>query len=77
MRRVTTSVWTLIGPPLMSFLLLRVSGEWLLESSLKTCTIGYQIYVNRTRVFFPWPPRRQGKGMRPIAAGDRDRPHAK
>ena len=49
--------WTIISPLLMSFLLLRVSGVTLLESSLRERKAGYAEYVARTSVFFPWPPR--------------------
>jgi steroid 5-alpha reductase family enzyme len=54
--------WTVISPALMSFLLIRVSGVRLLESSLKARTQGYQDYVKRTSAFFPWPPRRAKSG---------------
>ena len=50
--------WTLIGPVLMSFLLLRVSGVRLLESSLKSRVEGYEEYTRTTSAFFPLPPRR-------------------
>jgi steroid 5-alpha reductase family enzyme len=49
--------WTLVSPLVMSFLLLRVSGVALLESSLKGRTEGYAEYIRRTSPFFPWPPR--------------------
>ena len=49
--------WTLVGPALMSFLLIRVSGVRLLESSLKSRVAGYEAYVRRTSSFFPLPPR--------------------
>jgi steroid 5-alpha reductase family enzyme len=48
--------WTVIGPALMSFLLLRVSGVTLLEKSMRKRP-GYDEYVRRTSAFFPWPPR--------------------
>jgi steroid 5-alpha reductase family enzyme len=50
--------WTLLGPVLMSLLLMRVSGVPLLENSLRSRVAGYQQYVDRTSPFFPWPPRR-------------------
>lgn len=50
--------WTAIGPALMSFLLLRVSGVALLERSLKKRRPGYEAYIRRTSAFFPWPPKR-------------------
>ena len=52
--------WTISGPILMSFLLIRVSGVRLLESSLQRRVEGYDRYVRRTSAFFPWPPRRAG-----------------
>lgn len=50
--------WTLIGPVVMTVLLLRVSGVTLLESSLKSRLEGYDEYVRATPAFFPWFPRR-------------------
>lgn len=49
--------WTVIGPIVMSVLLLRVSGVTLLEASLRKRRPGYEQYVRRTSAFFPWPPR--------------------
>lgn len=49
--------WTIIGPIVMSVLLMRVSGVTLLEKSLKERKSGYQKYVERTNAFFPWPPQ--------------------
>jgi steroid 5-alpha reductase family enzyme len=49
--------WTVVGPLLMSFLLVRVSGVRLLESSLRRRLEGYEEYVRRTNAFIPWPPR--------------------
>jgi steroid 5-alpha reductase family enzyme len=48
--------WTAVGPAIMSFLLMRVSGVPLLERSLKERRPGYADYVRRTSAFFPWPP---------------------
>jgi len=54
----TGAWWTAIGPALMTFLLLRVSGVAMLEQKLrKTCT-DYEAYVRRTSAFVPLPPRR-------------------
>jgi steroid 5-alpha reductase family enzyme len=53
--------WTLPGPLLMSFLLLRVSGVPLLERGLRKRRPGYADYVARTSAFFPLPPRRRPK----------------
>ena len=53
----TQDGWTVISPLVMSFLLLRVSGVKLLESSLRTRVAGYESYVERTSAFFPLPPK--------------------
>ena len=50
--------WTVVGPAVMSLLLIRVSGAALLERSLSQRREGYADYVARTSAFFPWPPRR-------------------
>ena len=49
--------WTAIGPAVMSFLLVRVSGVRLLESTIGARRPGYAAYVARTNAFFPGPPR--------------------
>jgi steroid 5-alpha reductase family enzyme len=49
--------WTLIGPLLMTTLLVRVSGVALLERAMATRP-GYAEYVARTSSFLPRPPRR-------------------
>lgn len=51
--------WTALGPLVMSFLLIRVSGVALLERSLQHSKEGYADYIARTSAFFPWPPRPQ------------------
>ena len=53
--------WTIIGPLLMSFLLIRVSGVRLLESSLRTRVEGYEEYVRNTSSFLPLPPRQNSQ----------------
>lgn len=50
--------WTIFGPALMTYLLLRVSGVTLLERSLRTSRPGYAEYIERTSAFVPWPPKR-------------------
>ncbi len=50
--------WTISGPLLMSFLLIRVSGVALLESSLSQRLDGYSDYVRRTSSFYPRRPRK-------------------
>jgi len=49
--------WTAIGPALMTFLLLKVSGVALLEKSLVASNPRYAEYQRRTSSFIPWPPR--------------------
>lgn len=48
--------WTLFGPLLLSFFLLRVSGVSLLEQDITERRPAYQDYIRRTSTFFPWPP---------------------
>jgi steroid 5-alpha reductase family enzyme len=50
--------WSLIGPALLTFLLVRVSGVALLESTIAERRPGYRDYVARTSAFVPWFPRR-------------------
>jgi steroid 5-alpha reductase family enzyme len=49
--------WTAIGPALMTFLLLKVSGVTLLEKSLVASNPLYAGYQRRTSSFIPWPPK--------------------
>ena len=50
--------WTVIGPIVMSTLLLRVSGVRMLERTIATRRAGYREYALRTSAFFPRPPRK-------------------
>jgi steroid 5-alpha reductase family enzyme len=50
--------WVLIGPFVMTVLLVRVSGVALLEKSLIKRKPGYAEYAARTSAFIPMPPRR-------------------
>jgi len=50
-------VWSVIGPALMTFLLLRVSGVPLLERSIQRRRPEYAEYARHTSAFFPRPPR--------------------
>ncbi len=50
--------WAFVGPLLMSFLLLRVSGVAMLEKTIAARRPGYEEYLRRTSAFFPFPPRR-------------------
>ncbi|GJM37886.1 MAG: hypothetical protein DHS20C19_12530 [Acidimicrobiales bacterium] len=47
----------IIGPAVMTFMLLRVSGVAMLERGLMKRREGYAEYVTRTATFFPRPPR--------------------
>lgn len=49
--------WTLVGPALMTFLLLRISGVQLLERGLRKRKPDYEAYAARTPSFIPRPPR--------------------
>ncbi len=48
--------WSIAGPALMSFLLLKVSGVALLEKDIGERRPKYREYVARTNAFFPGPP---------------------
>lgn len=49
--------WTVVGPVVMSVLLVRVSGVSLLEKDISARRPGYADYVRRTSAFLPRPPR--------------------
>lgn len=48
---------SIVGPVLMTFLLMRVSGVSMLEKTLKETKPEYQNYVRCTSAFFPMPPK--------------------
>lgn len=50
--------WTVVGPALMSILLLKVSGVTLLEKTLTESKAEYSDYVRSTNAFFPGPARK-------------------
>ena len=52
--------WTVVGPLVMSLLLLRVSGVTLLEKSLAKRKPAYAEYAARTNAFFPGRQSRPG-----------------
>lgn len=54
---VPGAAWTLLGPALMTFLLLRISGVHLLERGLRKRKPEYEAYAARTSAFIPRPPR--------------------
>ena len=47
--------WSLLGPVLMIFLLLKVSGVSMLESTISSRRPGYQQYKEEVSAFIPWP----------------------
>jgi steroid 5-alpha reductase family enzyme len=49
--------WSILGPAIMSYLLLRVSGVTLLERHIGKRRPGYADYVRRTSTFLPRRPR--------------------
>jgi len=49
--------WTLAGPVVMSYLLMRVSGVTLLEQTIVDRRPEYAAYQRRTNAFFPGRPR--------------------
>jgi steroid 5-alpha reductase family enzyme len=51
--------WTIVGPLVMSVLLIRVSGKALLERSMAERRPAYADYVRSTSGFVPRPPRRR------------------
>jgi steroid 5-alpha reductase family enzyme len=52
----TGAWWSLVGPALMTFLLVRVSGVSLLEKDIAGRRPDYVAYVRRTSPFLPRPP---------------------
>jgi steroid 5-alpha reductase family enzyme len=49
--------WSVVGPAVITFLLLRVSGVSLLEKDIGKRRPQYADYVLKTNAFFPGPPR--------------------
>jgi steroid 5-alpha reductase family enzyme len=49
--------WTLLGPLVMSILLIRVSGAARLERNISDRRPEYADYIRRTPAFFPGPPK--------------------
>jgi steroid 5-alpha reductase family enzyme len=55
--------WAVVGPLLMSILLLRVSGVALLERDIGERRPAYRDYMLRTNAFFPGAPARSTRGI--------------
>jgi steroid 5-alpha reductase family enzyme len=51
------AAWTLIGPLVLSFFLLKVSGVAMLEKDIGGRRPAYQEYIEKTSAFLPRPPR--------------------
>ena len=49
--------WSVVGPLVMSVLLIKVSGVALLEKDIGDRRPDYNAYIQRTNAFFPGPPR--------------------
>lgn len=49
--------WTAVGPLVMTYLLVRVSGKAMLERDIGKRRPGYEEYIRRTSGFFPLPPK--------------------
>jgi steroid 5-alpha reductase family enzyme len=54
---VPGAAWTVIGPIVMTVLLIRISGVHLLERGLRKRKPDYEAYIARTPAFIPRPPR--------------------
>jgi steroid 5-alpha reductase family enzyme len=56
---LSTDYWpaSLIGPVVITFLLLKVSGVTMLEKDITSRRPGYEEYVRRTSAFVPMPPK--------------------
>jgi steroid 5-alpha reductase family enzyme len=48
--------WMVLGPVVMSALLIHYSGAGLMEDTIVERRPGYADYVRRTSLFVPWPP---------------------
>ncbi|HEX4533911.1 MAG TPA: DUF1295 domain-containing protein [Rhizomicrobium sp.] len=49
--------WSVVGPLVITFLLLRVSGVTMLEEKIVERRPAYADYIRRTSVFIPMPPK--------------------
>jgi steroid 5-alpha reductase family enzyme len=49
--------WTIVGPLVMTALLMKYSGAGLLEKTITNRRPGYEEYIRRTNSFFPGPPK--------------------
>ena len=49
--------WSVISPLLITFLLLKISGVAMMESTITARRPEYQAYISSTSAFIPWPPK--------------------
>jgi steroid 5-alpha reductase family enzyme len=52
-----TGVWSIVGPILLTWTLMKWSGAPTVEGSMRRKKPDYEDYIQRTAAFFPWPPR--------------------
>ncbi len=50
--------WTIVGPLLLTYMLLKFSGVTLLEQTIVERRPGYREYIKRTNAFIPGPPKK-------------------
>jgi steroid 5-alpha reductase family enzyme len=55
------TIWTIISPVVITFLVLKVSGVALTEKSMAEEHDDFDDYVQRTNAFIPWFPKKKGK----------------
>lgn len=55
----TGAIWALVGPVIITFLLLKVSGIPMLEHHMLRTRPDYAGYIERTSAFIPCPPQRE------------------
>lgn len=58
----TASLWILVAPLVMSFLLMKFSGVGNMENGITSRRPDYQAYIDSTNTFFPWKPRQKVTG---------------
>lgn len=54
---ISGGLWTVVGPVVMTILLLKVSGVALLEQTITERRPEYRDYMQKTNAFLPWFPR--------------------
>lgn len=50
--------WTIFSPVIMTLFLIRISGVFLLEKTLRNTKPGYREYMETTSPFIPWFPKK-------------------